>query len=460
MRPRNQIARERLEAVLSRQAPISAPDLAQALEISTATLRRVLDEQPGDILAAGNARRRRYALRRSLRGDTRPLPLYAIDREGRAAEAGNLSLIRPQGTHLTLDPKVWPTPEESRDGWWDGLPYPLQDMRPQGYMGRHFARTHSEKLQLNPDPQKWSDDDALVAIGREGHDLTGNLVLGEAAITQWQARHATQADPLRSNQTGPRYTKLAEEALATGTAGSSAAGEFPKFTALRELAGATTPHVIVKFSGVESSSTVERWSDLLVCEHLALEALRGLNGIEVATSRIVRHAGRTFMESERFDRHGLQGRSPLVSLMSLDASFIGAGTADWVTLAARLASLGLLTPEQVQQISCLGWFGRLIANTDMHNGNLSFRPQGALTLAPAYDMLPMMYAPLPGGELPRRDFAPAAPRPEQRTPWFAALTAALVFWRSAASDTRISIGFRSICTDNTERLNDLASRVH
>ena len=459
MRPRNQIARERLEAVLSRKAPISAPDLAEALDLSTATLRRVLDEQPGNILAAGNARRRRYALRRSLRGDARPLPLYAIDPEGRATDAGSLSLIRPQGTHLMLDIEAWPVPEESRDGWWDGLPYALQDMRPQGYMGRLFARTHSEKLQVDPDPQKWSDDDALVVMSREGHDLTGNLILGEAAITQWQAQHAHLAAPLRPSETGLRYAQLAEEAIATGTAGSSAAGEFPKFTALRDIKTAQTPHVIVKFSGVESSSTVERWSDLLVCEHLALEALRGLNGIDVAASRIVQHAGRTFMESERFDRHGLWGRSPLVSLMTLDASFIGAGSADWVVLATRLATLGLLAPEQVQQIACLWWFGRLIANTDMHNGNLSFRPQGMLSLAPAYDMLPMMYAPLPGGELPRRDFVPVAPRPEQRTPWLAAAPAALAFWRSAASDTRISSRFRSICTDNSQRLEDMASRV-
>ena len=29
----------------------------------------------------------------------------------------------------------------------------------------------------------------------------------------------------------------------------------------------------------------------------------------------------------------------------------------------------------------------------MHTGNLGYRPQGQLTLAPAYDILPMLYAP-------------------------------------------------------------------
>ena len=36
----------------------------------------------------------------------------------------------------------------------------------------------------------------------------------------------------------------------------------------------------------------------------------------------------------------------------------------------------------------------LLANTDMHTGNLGFRPQGQLTLAPAYDILPTLHAPL------------------------------------------------------------------
>lgn len=457
MRPRNQIARERLEAVLSRRAPVGVPELAQALEISPATLRRALEEQAPNIVAAGNARRRRYALRRPLRGDARPLPLYAIDENGRATEAGSLSPVRPQGSHLALDAATWPVPTESQDGWWVGLPYPLIDMRPQGYMGRLFARAHSHDLQLNPDPNRWSDDDVLMALSREGGDLAGNLVLGEAALTGEQAR--PPVDPLSARNLGATYALLAEQALATGTAGSSAGGEFPKFTALRDVSSAHTPHVIVKFSGAERSATVERWSDLLVCEHLALEALRACEGIPVAASRIVQQAGRTFLESERFDRHGLWGRSPLVSLMALDACLIGADTQEWPVLAQRLAKLDLLTPAQVQQIACLWWFGRLIANTDMHTGNLSFRPQGALAIAPAYDMLPMMYAPLPGGELPRRDFEPALPRPEQRRAWLAAAPAALAFWQLAAKDQRISDGFKVVCLGNAERLQSLAARV-
>ena len=76
----------------------------------------------------------------------------------------------------------------------------------------------------------------------------------------------------------------------------------------------------------------------------------------------------------------------------------------------------------------LWWNGRLIENTDMHLGNRSFRVGLPLRLAPTYDMLPMMYAPLPGGEVPAREFVPALPLPTQRMTWLAACAAAIEFW--------------------------------
>jgi hypothetical protein len=257
--------------------------------------------------------------------------------------------------------------------------------------------------------------------------------------------------------------------LQAGVAGSSAAGEFPKFPALRDLAGSATPHVLVKFSGAERSAAVRRWADLLVCEHLALQNAAALPGVGVAASRIVSQAGRTFLEIERFDRHGLFGRSPLVSLATLDAAFLGDGTSDWTRLAERLFKLGLLHEAGRQCIQHLWWFGRLIANNDMHAGNLSFRPTltstpttpagGRFEVAPAYDMLPMLYAPLPGGELPTRSFEPALPLPHERAAWAAACAAAVTFWSCAAADSRISPAFQRVCRANATRLQYTAERL-
>ena len=144
----------------------------------------------------------------------------------------------------------------------------------------------------------------------------------------------------------------------------------------------------------------------------------------------------------------------------VDAAFLGAATTDWRVLAARLEQGGLLETGDARRIEHLWWFGRLIANSDMHTGNISFRPSARrLVLAPAYDMLPMLYAPLAGGELPRREFEPPLPLPPQRTVWHAACTAALGFWDRAAADVRIGEAFRAVCAANAARLRQVADRA-
>ena len=158
-------------------------------------------------------------------------------------------------------------------------------------------------------------------------------------------------------------------------------------------------------------------------------------------------------------RHGLFGRSRLNSLTTLNAALLGDSSTDWTRLTAGLAAAHLLTPGDVDRTQHLWWFGRLIANTDMHTGNLAFRPQGTLVLAPAYDMLPMLYAPLRGGEVPARQFAPPLPLPPQRSAWATACAAAVSFWSSASRDARIGAEFRSVCAVNAERLRRVADQV-
>lgn len=443
MRSRNLVPRDRLLTVLARLGPISAPALAEALDVPGRTVLRVLDEQSSALVVAGAARRRRYAARRGLRGDTGGLPLYRIDRSGHTHDAGVLHLVAPQGTWWSLDGGPWPCPAEARDGWWSGLPYPLQDMRVQGYMGRQFARRHHEVLGLSVDPRDWTDDDQLVALSQAGHDTPGDLVVGDVSLRRWQAQH-TQDDVIAEPDCAPTYARLATEAVATGVAGSSAAGEFPKFTARRALAGASTTEVIVKFSGADDSPAVRRWADLLQCEALALAAVATLPGVAAARCRVLRHGGRVFLESERFDRHGPRGHSAVVSLAALDAVVLGQGHSDWPRLAQALAERQWLDAADVSRVAQVHWFGRLIANTDMHNGNLSFRPEGGrLLLAPVYDMLPMRVAPLAGGEVP--PLAPIDwrhPRPDQASDWRLAAAAAVAFWRSVAGSSGIGAPMR------------------
>ncbi|MDP1532927.1 MAG: DNA-binding protein, partial [Rubrivivax sp.] len=81
--------------------------------------------------------------------------------------------------------------------------------------------------------------------------------------------------------------------------------------------------------------------------------------------------------------------------------------------------------------------------------------QAGLVLAPAYDMLPMLYAPARGVELPPRRFEPRLPLPAERGRWERAAEAAVAFWQAAASDERISADFRALCEANAAVLKKL-----
>ncbi|MDO8773727.1 MAG: hypothetical protein Q7K57_34450 [Burkholderiaceae bacterium] len=134
------------------------------------------------MIRIGRAGRTRYYLRRPLRGAAGTLPLYAVDIQGNASQIGQLSLIAPQGSVLDVATLGWPVEAEFADGVWPGLPYPLQDMRSQGFLGRSFARQLAQDLGVSSNPTKWSDDDALYILSQHGADTSGNLILGDVAL--------------------------------------------------------------------------------------------------------------------------------------------------------------------------------------------------------------------------------------------------------------------------------------
>ena len=257
--------RQALSSVLRDVSPPSIPELSRLLGVTRQTVHRLLDEIDPDVLfAAGSPRRTRYALRRSLRGTFGDLPLFAIDANGHGEQLGMLSLVGSDGSFLSLQKSVWPAPAESKEGWWQRLPYPIHAMRPAGYMGRRFARAEHALLDVSDNPDQWSDDDVVWVLSRRGDDVTGNLVLGVLAYEAWLRTTVAAASPLPSRQLARAYAKLADEAVAGAGGGSSAGGEFPKFTTMRDATGAVTSHVLVKFSGASRMASEQRWpaSDL------------------------------------------------------------------------------------------------------------------------------------------------------------------------------------------------------
>lgn len=437
-------------------AIVPARRLVEALDISRATLMRQIQQVGDQVISAGNARRRAYALRRSLRGNFAPLPVYQIDALGVPSHVGSLNLAYGHGCWLEGTFEEWPIDAFSahmRDGWYEGVPYQLSDMRPDGYLGRALARTVSAMLRVSENPTEWSDDDFLFVLSMVGEDAPGNMILGEIAYMRWSSRRfENRSDAVAQESREHVWLQRAGQAVQDGVAGSSAAGEFPKFTGSVRLADGRVQHVLVKFSGLDGSPSSRRWADLLVCEHLALETLSDA-GVPVARSRILQAGGRTFFEVDRFDRHGEHGRSPVCSWRAICDGLLGKGAdLSWEDVGRLMLSRGLIDRSDSVTLRTLGvltYFGRFIQNSDMHMGNLSFVPQGShFRVAPAYDMLPMHYAPVRGIELPPRTYQVAMPSPASFHVALPAALAARDFWIRASADERISDEFRATCEAN------------
>lgn len=448
---------EALLRLLRTRPNIPAGEVREALGVNRTTLMRMVRAAGPEVLTIGRARRTHYATRRSVPGCEQPLPMFQIDEQGGYDQVADLSLAYPHGSALEWPGECpWPLAEQEQDGWFEGLPYFLQDLRPEGFLGRAFARAYARLLQLSEDPREWSEEDALLAITRFGADSVGNLIVGSVALELYLEALQNPREPLVEARVPDAYAELADEAMALGIPGSSAAGEFPKFMASRETSG-TCVKVLVKFSGSDNSQSSLRWADLLICEHLASVILPELTGIQAVEARIVHAANRAFLESVRFDRHGLFGRSAVCTWASVNRAWFGLVGRSWTEGAAKLRERGLVEPHVVQDVACVWHFGRLIANSDMHDGNLSFRPHrigspAGFALAPVYDMLPMRYAPVRGVELPPVNFQPPLPLPAERSAWVRAAGAAVELWDSAAHDARISDEFRATCAENRDRV--------
>lgn len=201
-------------------------------------------------------------------------------------------------------------------------------------------------------------------------------------------------------------------------------------------------HVLVKFSPGMESDAGRRWGDLLVAEAVA-HAVLAECGLARAGVQLVEVGGRRFLEVERYDRAGVHGRRGVVSLEALHGAHAGGPAADWPSAVEGLARAGWVDEAGLAAVRRLHAFGELIGNVDMHFGNLSFWLEDARPFrpAPAYDMLPMAWAPTVQGELVERPFAPRPPVPAMLPEWSEAAAWAADFWTRVSVEPRVSREF-------------------
>ena len=230
--------------------------------------------------------------------------------------------------------------------------------------------------------------------------------------------------------------------MAGGLPGSSPHGEYPKFAIVLQDSGGVR-QVLVKFSPSIGTAVGQRWSDLLIAEHQAHQVLRAA-GIAAADSRIFRIDDRTYLEVDRFDRDGLEGRVGVSSLMAIDANLYG-NLDDWIAAGQRLRTDRRIGDTALERMQLVTTFGGLIANTDRHFGNLAFYDSytGRFELAPIYDMLPMLFAP-EHDQIIAHVFQPPGPTSDTLLMWPRARALAQGYWRALTGDARIGAEFRQI----------------
>jgi len=392
-----------------------AGDLIGSLGVSRVTLMNAYEREADEVLRFGRARRTQYAARRIHVGlDTDTFPVFRVDETGVLRRAGEL-------VTLEATESVW-LPDDTVI---DGLPPEMHDIAPKGFLGRSYARHHSN-LGLPIDVTDWSDNHILNALSRRGEDLPGNLLVGRDSFDRFQGLQ-------HEAHTTEDFPGLAEAAIAGEHVGSSAGGEQPKFTAFVD-----GQHQIVKFA-TDATDNARRWQDLLLLEHIALQTLQDA-GIDAAPTDIMDLPGLRCLVVDRFDRIGEMGRRAVVTLAAAGEVVDGS----WTDSAEGMHRRGELSDESLYQIALLDAYGALIANTDRHHYNVSLFPtDNGYRVAPAFDQLPMAYAPPASGNL--RNSAIDHPHAAVNTldVWDEARSLASDFWRRATeqqlSDSMVAI---------------------
>jgi hypothetical protein len=319
----------------------------------------------------------------------------------------------------------------------------LTPLQPQGFLGRELARLRPD---FPADPERWSLEQVLYFAVNHVREASGAFAIeGPAGVA-----HAAVCEAAQS--LAQTFDRLAAQVGTSLPAGSSAAGEQPKFL-WREPDG---PRWLVKFSPPRGTPFGERWHALLHLEKLALDVLRE-NGVASAQTRIVESATRTFLLSRRFDRTAQFGYRHLVAAAAVHEHFVQTPRQHWVGTCRALVDLNLLSSGDLSTATQAYVFGQFIGNTDMHFGNLSFFVQDVIRprfeLAPIYDMLPMMWRPsIHSGSL---DAEPLnAPHALAVDPALtdAARDWAVVYWERAAEMRTLGLPMQTVCAINAQRL--------
>jgi HipA-like C-terminal domain len=427
---------EAVAALLARGEPLTAARLAAATQKSTSSISLAVQKLGERVHRIGAARSTRYALKKDISGLAAQQALLwnGLDIEGNMPQPwGELTYLYGDWLHVKSENHSWLTQGK--------LPWFLTPLRPLGFLGRELARSRQD---FPPDPDRWSLEQILYVAIDKVDDVSGAFFFNSIEATSWSA-------PETANGLAQHYDQLAQQVGASLPAGSSAAGEQPKFLVNRRSTG----WFLIKFSPPRDTPFGERWNAMLLLEKLALNILQ-VHGIPSANTQIIQSTKRTYLQSQRFDRNVDHQMRHVVPIAALHDEFVDGSWANWVKTSEALAKKGLITTGELSQVASIFAFGHYIGNTDMHSGNLSFYVDDVITpkirLAPVYDMLPMMWRP----DIHQGALSDSPVRPQLMPTGFIAEQAqarewAIEFWERAAQ-LDIGADLQSASLESARRL--------
>ena len=124
---------QQLLAVLRSDGPLSPATLMSRLNMSQSTLFRAAQTQSENIIALGAPRNRKLAALRVARDLGSNVPVFLISPDGELVSIGEIITLYPS-TFLLMDSKP------SRPQLYPGLPFFLDDTRPQGFSEEPSAK--------------------------------------------------------------------------------------------------------------------------------------------------------------------------------------------------------------------------------------------------------------------------------------------------------------------------------
>nr|WP_319394661.1 hypothetical protein [uncultured Desulfobacter sp.] len=201
-----------------KRGPSTSKEIQAATGLSQSSVARRLRALGDNIVQIQDGRSIRYAATCNAFGVNDKIPLGFVDHLGKISVAAFLRPLSHGGYFLQPVTHISPLLlGENGNGLYDGLPYFLYDLRPQGFLGRQISRKMATPLEEFPsDPRQWTNTHIGKYLISNGDDLPGNFILGEQSILRLARKPY--------GITGKLYPKVAEDVLKGEIPGSEVVG--------------------------------------------------------------------------------------------------------------------------------------------------------------------------------------------------------------------------------------------